>query len=286
VLAMLVLFATFVGSFSLTRDDPDQDIEHVDEEFDPPIWEKLKITFRNKPFLSLVAAFFVVNVGLTINSAAALFYYRLRLQFDEAQIRNVLVLFLGVFSLSIPLWVWIGKKWGRKYALIAGALIFGISSCVIYPFLPVGNAIAAYVWASSFGGLVVGAYVLAESILTDVVDYDAVKTHEQNFGFYFGLWKFAAKFSRALALLITGLLLDWANVDFPDPETPQRISLAFGPAVGIFFVLAAVSLIPFGLTEERCAQVKSILRRRSDKNIGKTSSDRPDQMVLSAQTTD
>lgn len=264
VLAMLVLFATFVGSFSLTRDDPDQDIELTDEEFDPPIWEKLKITFHNKPFLSLVGAFFVVNVGLTINSAAALFYYRLRLQFNETQIRNVLVLFLAAFSLSIPLWVWLGKKWGRKYSLIAGALIFGVSSCVIYPLLPVENAVAAYVWASSFGGLVVGAYVLAESILTDVVDYDTIKTREQNFGFYFGLWKFAAKFSRALALLITGLLLDWANVDFPDPDTPNRIALAFGPAVGIFFVLAAVSLIPFGLNEERCAQVKSILRKRSD----------------------
>src|SRR6185312_8038669 len=263
VLAMLVLFATFVGSFSLTRNDPDEDIDRTDVKFEPPIWEKLKATFHNKPFFSLVGAFFVVNMGLTINSAAALFYYRLRLQFNEEQIRNVLVIFLAVFSISIPLWVWIGKKWGRKYALIAGALIFGVSSFFIYPLLPVGNALAAYLWASTFGGLVVGSYVLAESILTDVVDYDTVKTREENFGFYFGLWKFTAKFSRALALLITGLLLDWSNVDFPDPETPKRIALAFGPAVGIFFVIAAVILMPFGLTEDRCRKVKEILQRRT-----------------------
>lgn len=264
--AMIVLIATFLGSLSFTRKHFEDDFYLSDdgkEDFEPSVLEKLRGTFKNKPFLVLLGAFFLVNIGLTINSAMALFYYRMRLELGEDEIRNALILFLVMFSVGIPLWIWIGRKWGRKQALIAGALLVGVSFSVIYLLLPPNHIASIYLWGSIYSGLLVGAYALSEGILTDVVDYDTVKTREKNFGFYFGLWKFIAKLSRALALLLTGALLDWANVDFPDVDTPKRIALSFGPIVGLFFILAAVSLLPFGLTEERCLKIKNILSRRN-----------------------
>ncbi|MFN7262468.1 MAG: MFS transporter, partial [Pseudobdellovibrionaceae bacterium] len=172
----------------------------------PRFWENL-------PFLWLVSGFFVVNIGLAFNSAAALFFYRLRVQYQEAEIQKLLLLFLVVFTLSIPLWIWLAKQWGKKRVLVAGAFLLGVSNCLIYPFLPVGEAFWGYFWAATIGGILVGSSVLMESLLTDTIEYGNRKSQSEAFGFYVGAWKFFGKASRAVAVLIAGLLLDWAQVN-------------------------------------------------------------------------
>lgn len=262
LIATIVLGSAFIGSLA-----PPAKLLPGTKPTTPQmsVFKELLLIRKSRPLLLLLSAYFVVNIGLTFNNAAALYFYRLRLQLEEAQIQNLLLLFLIIFSFSVPLWVVIGKKWGRKPALIWGALLLGISQCLTFPLLPPGNANAAYFWAAIVGGVLVGSYVLLESVLTDVVDYNTVKTRQESFGLFFGVWKFAAKFSRAMALLLTGTLLEWANVTFPDVDTPFRLSLIFGPAVGLFFICAGLLIIPLGLTETKVAQIKRILDRRTQK---------------------
>lgn len=256
ILAAVVLIAAFVGSLA----PPPLAKASADENSLKP--QGIFHALKNKPFLLLVIAYFIVNIGLTFNSAAALYYYRIRLELSEQQIQNLLLIFLVVFSLSIPLWILLSRTIGRKFTLLIGALGLGIATSVTYPFLPVGNAAAAYLWAAVFGGALVGSSVLLESILTDVIDYDSIHSKRENFGLYFGLWKFSAKFSRATALLITGSLLEWAHVAEPTPETASRLSLIFGPGVGFFFIAAGFAIIPFGLNEDRVLKVKRILQKQ------------------------
>jgi GPH family glycoside/pentoside/hexuronide:cation symporter len=206
---------------------------------------------------------FVVNIGITMSTSMALYFYRLRMQLAEKEVQNVLLLFFLVFSLSIPVWILIAKKTGRKRALLLGAVLLGISNFIIYPWLPTGDAVKAYLFASVLGGFLIGSDVLLESILTDVVDYDHLRSGQERFGLYFGIWKFVTKFSRAFSLLLIGFLLDWANVAFPDPETSSRLSMIFGPGVGLFFLLAALALLPYPLTEEKCLEIKMALEQRT-----------------------
>lgn len=226
----------------------------------PP--KELLSAFRNKAFLNLVLGYFVVNIGLTFNSAAALYYYRLRVQYSESEIQTLLLIFLLVFTASLPLWVWLSSRFGKKWTLIVGALALGLSNIAIYPLLPIGEAFWGYLWAAGFGGVLVGSSVLMESCLTDTIDLDHVRQRKERFGLYFGLWKFSGKASRSMAMLITGSLLDWASANAPIAETSERLAWIFGPGVGSFFALGALLLIPYKLTENKCQQVKSILHRR------------------------
>lgn len=255
-IALVIMTTTLLGSLSPPPKTTPEKL--LPEETSHPFQSIL----RNKPFLLLVVAYFIVNVGLTFNSSAALFFYRMRVQLNEQEIQNMLMLFLLVFSASIPVWLLIAKWVSRKWALFGGAFILGASNFVVYPMLPPGNPIPTYIWASSFGGFFVGCSVLLESILTDVIDYDFAKSKKEKFGLYFGVWKFSAKFSRAVALLLTGTLLDWANVAFPDVDTSNRLAIIFGPGVGSFFILAALAIIPYGLNEKQMVRVKRILDRR------------------------
>lgn len=226
----------------------------------PP--KELLSAFQNKAFLNLVIGYFVVNIGLTFNSAAALYYYRLRVQYSESEIQTLLLIFLLVFTASLPLWVWLSSRFGKKWTLILGALTLGVSNVFIYPLLPVGEALKGYLWAAGFGGVLVGSSVLMESCLTDTIDLDHVRQKRERFGLYFGLWKFSGKASRSMAMLITGSLLNWASVNAPIAETSERLAWIFGPGVGSFFAGGALLLIPYKLTEAKCQQVKSILQRR------------------------
>lgn len=223
---------------------------------------ELLSAFQNKAFLNLVVGYFVVNIGLTFNSAAALYYYRLRVEYSESEIQTLLLIFLLVFTASLPLWVWLSSRFGKKWTLISGALALGVSNIFIYPLLPSGEAFWGYLWAAGFGGVLVGSSVLMESCLTDTIDLDHVRQRKERFGLYFGLWKFSGKASRSMAMLITGSLLDWASANAPIAETSDRLAWIFGPGVGGFFALGAVLLIPYKLSEPKCQQVKSILQRR------------------------
>jgi GPH family glycoside/pentoside/hexuronide:cation symporter len=268
IVAMLVLAVAFLGS--LAPPPVKKEIHPAGESLaESPAGKfsnrhPLFQAMANRPFAILLVSNLVVNVALTLNSSMALYYYRMRLELSEGDIQNVLLLFLLIFSLSVPLWIWIGKKLGRKWALISGAFLIGVTNCFIYPFLPPGNPQAAYIWASGLSGLLVGCAVLLDSVLTDVIDYDYYLSQKERFGLYFGVWKFSAKFSRAFAVLLAGLFLDWANVSFPDKDTTERLSLIFGPGVGFFFILAGAILLIYPLNEKKYAEIKAALKLREN----------------------
>lgn len=203
--------------------------------------KSLLMPLKNRRFMPLLAAYFVANMGLTFNSSLALYFYRLRLKLSEEDIRTVLLGFLIVFTLSIPLWIYLVRFVSKKNALMAGILILGITTSLIYPLLPPQDLFWTLTYASVVGGLLVGSAVLLESLLTDIVKDEERRTGRDELGLYFGVWKMIGKISRGLALAATGQILYWSQVSEVD-STYFRLSLAFGPLVGCFFIAAVIIL--------------------------------------------
>lgn len=201
----------------------------------------LSTPIKNKRFTPLLIAYFVANMGLTFNSSLALYFYRLRLRFDEEQIRTVLLTFLVVFTLSIPFWIFLTRFFSKKKIVIVGAFLLGMSMVSIYPFLPAEKPLWSLLFASGLGGFLVGSAVLMESLLTDVVKQEEARTGRDELGLYFGVWKMAGKISRGLALAATGQILLWTQMEQP-AESYLRLSLAFGPLVGCIFIGAVAIL--------------------------------------------
>ena len=257
ILILLLLFVAFMTSLA----PPPLHPADMSSRRNPhPIREAL----GNRNFLVPLLASFFANVGLTLNTSIALYYYRIRAQLSEKEIQNTFLFFFLIFSLSLPLWVWISRKCGRKATLIAGALLLGLSTALFYLNLPVGEtAWPLYLLASGTGGFFFGCSVLMDALVTDIVDEDHLRFGQERLGLYFGIWKFSAKASRAIALFVVGSLLDWANVTFPDVDTASRLSLIFGPGVGFFFIVAALILIPYSLTEKKCAEIKKALELKA-----------------------
>jgi GPH family glycoside/pentoside/hexuronide:cation symporter len=199
--------------------------------------ELFKQIIQDKKFLVILGAYFVANVAMSLNSSLALYYYRERLQLSESEVRNVLLIFLVFFTLSIPMWVQLGQKFSMIRSLNWGVFFLGVSSFLVYPFLPAGEAWAVYFFASFLGGFICGSSVLLEIYFTNEVKAKEAVKQEELLGSYLGIWKMTSKVSRGMTLVATGPIISWTVLNSLDSER-FWLSIAFGPGVGLFFLLS------------------------------------------------
>jgi Na+/melibiose symporter-like transporter len=224
----------------------------------------LKTMLRNRPFLILITAFVFATVGQAINSSLALYYYRLYLKLPEADIQKILGVFTVVIVGSILGWNLLSRRYSKTLLLALGVGALGIAGSLSYPFFAPGDLRGPYVMAV-FGGILVGSVFLLEVMVADTVDYGAIQSGKADYGSYFGIWKLGSKFSRAVAIGLSGLLLEAIGFEAhaePQESTLKAIAWLFGPGVGLFFIGGAVLVLFYPLHAQRVAQIQRILRKR------------------------
>ncbi|HEX5054683.1 MAG TPA: MFS transporter [Planctomycetota bacterium] len=228
--------------------------------------ESFRAPLRNAAFRPLLLAYVVATIGIGVNAATALYYYRYWLLLTEAQTQVLLVVFVGVFTLSILGWVRVARTFGKRRPMVFGASVLGLGTTALYLGLEPGSFVAVLVLGGVGLGWLVGCIVLIDTMLTDVLDHDLVRARRLRSGLFFGVWRFASKLARAGAIAFAGLVLQ--VVGFVPQSAEQRPAVdtalrwLFGPGVGGFFLLAAWILWRYRFDEQKQAQVRRILARR------------------------
>tara|TARA_B100001939_G_scaffold239196_1_gene206742 strand:+ start:268226 stop:269644 length:1419 start_codon:yes stop_codon:yes gene_type:complete len=225
---------------------------------------KLFKVLKNRVFVVLLAAYFIAYVGVSINSTLALYYYEYRLRLNSEAVGLILVVFILVWSASLLFWTWLSRRVGKKYPGFAGVFLLGLATCFTYPYFPAGE-VKYPLFMSVLGGFLVGAIVLLDSLVADIVDYDELKSGEHREGLYFGFWKMAIKASRGVSMAFTGTLL--AAIGFQAnqvqaPEVSERIAYLFGPGVGSFFLLGAIVFLFLPYSRGIHQRVQDLLVRK------------------------
>ena len=261
-----LLIAFLVGASSLATW---MATAHVKFSFAPaskqPFFQQVRESLSNPAFWPLLLASVLATVGIGANSATALFYYRYCLELSSADAHLLIAVALVVFTLSILVWVALGRRFGKSHPVAYGSLLLGIGTSCVYPLLPAGSIFWPMTISSIGLGSLLGCIVLIDSLVTDVIDFDTVQSRARRPGVYFGVWRFAAKIARGVAVGGTGLLLDVIGfVPNADQSEGVRNAIAwvFGPGVGVWFAAAAVVLFRYRFGDEKQAQVQRILRRR------------------------
>ncbi|GBF40524.1 MFS transporter [Leptospira johnsonii] len=226
---------------------------------------------RNRYFLPLLLAFIVATAARTLNASLGLLYYKERLLLEDSQVViRILLPFVFFLTISIPFWVYLAKKFGKKQPAFWGSFLLGVMTIVLYPILPQGSYEAPLI-AAFLGGIFAGSILLFDSLVADVVDYDELLTGEKREGAYFGFWKMATKIIRAIGFAFLGFLLEaigyQTGAQTQNPELGWRLTILFGPVVGGLFVLAALIFTRMELTGEVHSKIRELLSRK--KNIQK-----------------
>jgi GPH family glycoside/pentoside/hexuronide:cation symporter len=194
-------------------------------------------------------------MGRTMNSTLALPYYKDSLKLPEAAIQGpILSVFTLCIVLSVPLWVWAGRRFGKKLPAFAGLFTLGVMTMVAYPLFPPGS-VAGPVLAAIIGGFAVGAIILVESLLTDIADEDFIRNEEDREGIYFGFWRMGQKVARSITLALAGSLLGVIGYEeglaVQTEATGRNLAYLFGFGVGGLFILASVVFLFTPVNKEK-----------------------------------
>ena len=165
------------------------------------------VVFGNRPFMLLIAAKIMQLVGLASISASVLFLVKYVIGGKEEMIAAFGVA-SGLASIaSMPLWVAVGKRLGKRNTFVVACVGF---AAITLTWLLAGPGETSLTLAvrGLFGGIFSGGLLLmGQSILPDTIAYDCERSGERREGVYAGAYSFVEKASMALGPLLIGLIL-------------------------------------------------------------------------------
>ena len=159
----------------------------------------------NRPFVRLIAAYFINGLANGIPATLFLYFVSDRLGAPDMRGPLLFIYFLAGIA-GVPLAAWLAGRIGKHrawcYAMVANCVLFAavpfLAEGAVYPF----GAICVLT------GLCLGFdLALPAAIQADVIDVDTAASGEQRSGLYFAAWSLSTKLSLALGVGIVFPLL-------------------------------------------------------------------------------
>lgn len=210
----------------------------------PKILGEISAIMANPFFLRLIAIKACQLFAVAASGAAMIFFIVSSLQLDL----KVLAVFFAVLSvvsiISAPILVNISKQIGKPKTYILSASCYVLYAASWYFAVP-GEALwALLVRAVIVGVAVTGNILLAMSMLTDTIEYDAKVTGVRREGAYTALYSFTEKFTFAFGPLVVGIAMSVAGFDKAlPPEDMQSPAVRQALLLGMCYIPVVMGLL-------------------------------------------
>ncbi|MGJ8563538.1 MAG: MFS transporter [Alphaproteobacteria bacterium] len=228
VLATLIFWTTVIS----TRENA----EPTKHEASPSLKMIGLMLRQNWAFLLLFAAVMAASSGGTLVTKALVYYLIYAAGADLSTVGKVLAAFIGMITLSVPLWAVITDKTSKRFVWLAGAMISIASLLIFYFVAPTTvNGILVIIIVQSLG---YSAFILTFwSMLPDTVEFGEWKTGVRGESIVFGLITLSQKIALGVGVGFLGILLSWVGYIPNIPQSPETLS----------GILSIMTLIPAGL---------------------------------------
>ncbi len=218
--------------------------------------DELSAISGNKHFVRLIAVKFAQLTAFQSMQAAFLFFIVQQLELGFGILLYYGATLTVMMVVAAPVLVKFSRRFGKRNAYLIAAGCYAavaLSWSLAGPGEPIW---AICVRAALTGVAASGNVVLAMSMLTDVINYDARKTGVRREGAFTSVYSFVEKFTAALAPLIIGLALSFASFDSTLPPSqvqggnvPYALLFAVSWLPAVMAVIAFLILRGYRLTE-------------------------------------
>jgi glycoside/pentoside/hexuronide:cation symporter, GPH family len=208
--------------------------------------EGLKHTLRNKPFQAMLASTLLVHIAYAMITANLPYFVTLVIGGTEGDVGTYLGVVVITMILATPLWSWLGKKMGNarlmRWSMGLLALMASLNFFVgQVTFLP--TQILAFITLGLIGPFLGGYFILAYSMMGNVVDYDEHLTQRRREAIFYGTFSLAVGIGPSIASIILPFLLNQFGYTL---ENPLGVRLAF-PAISLLIFLGLWAFKPYNL---------------------------------------
>ncbi|MDX1662785.1 MAG: glycoside-pentoside-hexuronide (GPH):cation symporter [Candidatus Promineifilaceae bacterium] len=235
-------------------------------------WRTFREVFNNRPFrfaaTLYLLTFATVDVVLIVWVRFLIDYIRVTPGFDNLLLAAV----LGVAVLTMPLSVFLMRRFGKRRAYIGSMIMLSLALFIISQVPPGGQnlvLLAAFVAGPGFGA----AQAVPWAIVADVIESDELQTGKRREGVFYGYLAFFRKLASALAIFAVGQLLSLAGFITTTQgsvfiDQPQSAVLAMrfivGILPGIMLSLAMIAAWRYPLDRETFNDIRRQLALRQE----------------------
>lgn len=220
--------------------------------------ETYKQVFKNKPYLLILSSYIVHILAITVASAIVIYYFKYILG-DEGATTWAMLILIATGMAFIPVSVALSKKVGKKLVYGIGFIVMAIMLMIIFVFGQT-QGVAFTLVCMFFAGMGFGfLYAMPYAMVADAIEYDYMRTGERREGAFFGIWTWGLKIGQALAIFIMGITLEAMgyvpNLVPQSASSQLGITLFLGPVSAGLFLLAAVILYFYPITEQKYKEI-------------------------------
>lgn len=249
-----------------------------------PFRETLRVSWENIPF-RYAAGIYMFNWSAVDMIAITFPYFLLYwvAQGDLLAKINILGIdlalesaFFGILMfvciLCVPFWLWLARTRNKREAYILGMVFWIIVQGMIFTIQP-GDINYLLLLAALAGIGVSAAYILPDSILPDVIEWDELRTRRRQEGVYYGIRTLIRKLTGALIIFITLQMLGWSGyqvpsdgaVQFTQPDSALfAIRLMVSP-LGVIILAGTIVLAwSYPLSREKYERIQKLLKKRRE----------------------
>lgn len=237
-------------------------------------WRGLRLVAGNRPFLRLLAAWFVN--GLANGLPAVLFPLYLAHGLVVSQLeRGVLIfLYFATAVAAIPLWLAASRRLG-KHRVWCLAMIAACAAFVWVPLIEPGRIVPFSIVCIVTGAALGADLSLPPAMQADIVDLDTLRSGQERAGLFFALWSMATKLALACAVGIGFPALAYFGFDATEGGDARGLTalVVIYAIVPVVLKLVAVAMVwghPITARRQR------IVRRRLDR-MARQADERPDE---------
>ena len=258
--------------------------EEIELEEKTPLKEILRTAWQNIPF-RFATGIYVFN-WLTFDIVALMLPFYLAYWVAEGDLlykalgmpleSTVFAFLLGTSVIALPLWVWLAKKVGKRYAYIIGMSFWTVVLMLIFSLQP-GEITTMLVYSVLAGLSVATAHVLPDSIFPDVIEWDELRTGRRQEGIYYGIKNFIRKLTGAFAIFLGLQVIGWFGYQSPPEGATQftqpdsalmALRFLIGPIGAILLIGAIIMAWFYPLTREKHARIRQLLEKKKSRKTG------------------
>jgi Na+/melibiose symporter-like transporter len=222
----------------------------------------LRLIARNGPFRRISIALFLGYIAETFRVTITLFFAR-----DAIGVANIGAIYVYYFLMglaAIPVWMWLGNRFGKHRALIAAFCIVIATNTAIF-FLEPGQETAFTILFIAKGFCFGALELLPAAMIADTVDVDVARTRQQRQGLFFALIGIVIKVGQAIGQGLSLNLLALVGYNAAGNNTPAAIDslrLLYCIFPTLFLVVGIAMIVRYPLTAARHARLREGIERR------------------------
>jgi len=168
------------------------------------IWS---LIFSNRPFFILTLSSVFRGLAIAFMNGSAVFYVRRVLGVGDIWLGKFFLLLTAACILSLPAWVWISRKIGKRNAFLVGIAVY-LPTQMSWFWATATEPNWIFLLRTAMVGIGSGALLsMGQSMLPDTIEYDRRKTGLNREGIYAGFTTTVEKATTAFGIAMVGIVL-------------------------------------------------------------------------------